>query len=79
MNYFCVDCEASGPVPPLFNLLSIGVTVVRPRDDRHVLGESFYVEPGKIHEGINKGNAPVKAIASFIVEKGKPLTSQVPK
>jgi quercetin dioxygenase-like cupin family protein len=38
-------------------------------------GESFYVEPGKIHEGINKGTMPVKAIATFIVEKGKPLTT----
>jgi len=40
-------------------------------------GETFSVEPGKIHEGINKGNAPVKALASFVVEKGKPLTTQV--
>src|SRR5262245_49002139 len=39
--------------------------------------ESFSVEPGKIHEGINKGNTPVKAFASFVVEKGKPLTTQV--
>jgi quercetin dioxygenase-like cupin family protein len=40
-------------------------------------GESFSVEPGKIHEGINKGNTPIKAIATFVVEKGKPLTTQV--
>jgi quercetin dioxygenase-like cupin family protein len=40
-------------------------------------GESFSVEPNKIHEGINRGNAPVKAIATFIVEKGKALTTQV--
>jgi quercetin dioxygenase-like cupin family protein len=40
-------------------------------------GETFSVEPGKIHEGINKGNTPVKALASFVVEKGKPLTTQV--
>jgi len=40
-------------------------------------GQSFYVEPGKIHEGINKGKTAVRAIASFIVEKGKPLTTQV--
>ena len=40
-------------------------------------GETFSVEPGKVHEGINKGSAPVKAIASFVVEKGKPLTTQV--
>ena len=41
-------------------------------------GESFYVEAGKIHEGINKETSPVKAIATFVVEKGKPLTTQVP-
>ena len=40
-------------------------------------GQTFSVEPGKIHEGINKGKVPVKAIASFVVEKGKPLTTQV--
>ena len=38
-------------------------------------GESFVVEPGKIHEGINQGNMPVKAIATFVIEKGKPLAS----
>ena len=41
-------------------------------------GESLFVEPGKVHEGINKGNTPVKAIATFVVEKGKPMTTQVP-
>ena len=40
-------------------------------------GQSFYVEPGKVHEGINKGKVAVRAIASFVVEKGKPLTTQV--
>ena len=39
-------------------------------------GETFYVDAGKVHEGINKGSAPVRAIASFVVEKGKPLTTQ---
>jgi len=39
-------------------------------------GETFFVEAGKVHEGINNGNAPAKAIASFVVEKGKPLTTQ---
>ena len=42
-------------------------------------GQSFSVEPGKIHEGINKGKTPVRALASFVVEKGKPLTTQVTK
>jgi len=40
-------------------------------------GESFFVDPGKVHEGINRGSVPVKAIASFVTEKGKPLTTQV--
>ena len=40
-------------------------------------GDSLYIEAGKIHEGINKGTSPVKAIATFVVEKGKPLTTQV--
>lgn len=40
-------------------------------------GESVYIEPGRVHEGINTGTTPVRAIASFVVEKGKPLTAQV--
>lgn len=41
-------------------------------------GESFYVEPGKIHEGINRGNVPIRAIASFVTKKGDPLTVPAP-
>ena len=41
-------------------------------------GDTFYVEPGKIHEGINNGNTAVKLLATFVVEKGKPMTTQVP-
>jgi quercetin dioxygenase-like cupin family protein len=41
-------------------------------------GESFVIEPGRVHEGINKGTMPVKVLATFIVEKGKPLTTPAP-
>ena len=41
------------------------------------VGESFAIEPGKVHEGINRGSTPIKAIATFVGEKGKPLTTQV--
>jgi quercetin dioxygenase-like cupin family protein len=41
-------------------------------------GDSFFIEAGKIHEGINKGASPVKVVATFVVEKGKPLTSPAP-
>jgi quercetin dioxygenase-like cupin family protein len=40
-------------------------------------GDSFVVEAGKIHEGINNGTVPVKLLATFVVEKGKPLTTAV--
>jgi DNA polymerase III epsilon subunit-like protein len=41
-------------VPPLYNLLSIGVTVVRPEDDRYVIGESYYSELRPIFPGFDK-------------------------
>lgn len=53
MVYFSLDCEASGPVPPLYNLLSIGVTTLRPEGDHHVLGGSFYIELQPIFPGFN--------------------------
>ena len=40
------------------------------------VGETFFVEAGKIHEGINKGTVPIKALASFVTPKGAPLTTQ---
>ncbi|MBI4887970.1 MAG: cupin domain-containing protein [Acidobacteria bacterium] len=41
-------------------------------------GETVSVDAGAVHEGINRGKTAVRAIASFVVEKGKPLTTQVP-
>jgi len=52
--YFSLDCEASGKVPPLFNLLSIGVSCVREQGDHHVIGEGFYVELKPIFPGFDK-------------------------
>jgi len=40
-------------------------------------GGSIIVEPGKVHEGINRGRTPIKALVTFIVEKGKPLSTPV--
>ena len=44
--YFCIDCEASGPVPGLFNLISLGVVEVRrnPATGKHARGASRYWE-----------------------------------
>jgi quercetin dioxygenase-like cupin family protein len=40
-------------------------------------GDSLFVKAGNIHEGSNHGTSPAKAIATFVVEKGKPLTTLV--
>jgi quercetin dioxygenase-like cupin family protein len=40
-------------------------------------GETFFVEAGKIHEGINMGTVPAVAIATFVGPKGQPITKQV--
>jgi len=40
-------------------------------------GDTLYVEPDKIHEGRNNGNRPVKVLATFLVKKGLPMTTQV--
>ena len=40
-------------------------------------GDTLYVEPDKIHEGINNGKMSVKVLASFLLKKGLPMTSQV--
>lgn len=41
-------------------------------------GDSVHIAPRQIHEGINTGSVPVKALVTFIVEKGKPLSSPAP-
>lgn len=40
-------------------------------------GETFFVEAGKVHEGINNGQSAIKAIATYVGVKGQPLTAQV--
>ena len=38
-------------------------------------GEAVLVEAGLVHEGINKGAVPIKAVVTFVIEKGKPLST----
>jgi quercetin dioxygenase-like cupin family protein len=41
-------------------------------------GDSYSVPPGTIHSAKNTGTTPVKLIATFVVEKAKPLASPAP-
>jgi len=40
-------------------------------------GDTFFLLPGQIHEGLNRGTTPARLVAVFVTEKGKPLTSPV--
>ena len=44
-TYFCVDIEANGPVPGLYDMVSLGAVQVIPGPDgRLCVGASFYME-----------------------------------
>ncbi len=38
-------------------------------------GDSFFVPAGIVHDGRNVGSGPAKVLATYIVEKGKPVAS----
>ena len=41
-------------------------------------GQAFHIPAGKVHNAMNHGTGNVTAIVTYIVEKGKPLTTPVP-
>jgi quercetin dioxygenase-like cupin family protein len=41
-------------------------------------GDSFMIETGKVHDAIIGGGKPAKIVATYVVEKGKPLTTPAP-
>jgi len=38
-------------------------------------GEAFFVPAGAVHDGRNTGSGPAKVLATYVVEKGKPVAS----
>jgi quercetin dioxygenase-like cupin family protein len=42
------------------------------------VGDAFVVPSGAVHEAHNTGSQPLKLVAVFVVEKGKPLTTPAP-
>jgi DNA polymerase III epsilon subunit-like protein len=44
-TYFCIDIEANGPVPGLYDMVSLGAVVVAPSGDGRLrTGRDFYME-----------------------------------
>jgi quercetin dioxygenase-like cupin family protein len=41
-------------------------------------GDSYMIPAGKVHDAKTVGEAPTKVLATYVVEKGKPLASPAP-
>lgn len=41
-------------------------------------GETFFVPAGLVHDGVNTGAGKAKVLATYIVEKGKPVATPAP-
>ncbi len=41
-------------------------------------GQAFHIPAGKVHNAMNHGTGAVTAVVTYVVEKGKPLTTPVP-
>ncbi|RMF76768.1 MAG: 3'-5' exonuclease [Acidobacteria bacterium] len=53
-TYFMVDVEATGPVPGLYSMVSLGATAIAPRDDGALaVGETFYAELRPVFAGVD--------------------------
>jgi methionine aminopeptidase len=61
--YFCVDLEASGPVPGLFNMVSVAGVEVRWNGERHVRGETFYFEIAPDFPGFDPGAMKIHGLS----------------
>ena len=43
-TYFCIDIECNGPVPGLYDMVSLGAVAVHVKDGRPQMGDDFYME-----------------------------------
>lgn len=41
-------------------------------------GETFFVPAGVVHDGVNTGTGKAKVLATYVVEKGKPVATPAP-
>ena len=61
LRYFCVDVESSGPVPGLFNLLSIGIVAVKHGPPLEP-GDELYLEIKPSFPGFDPGAMAVNGL-----------------
>ncbi len=61
-TWFCIDIECSGPVPGLYDMLSLGAVPVHERDGDYVIGETFYVEIAPTAPRVDPGAMAVNGL-----------------
>ncbi len=54
-TYYSIDVEATGPVPGLYSMVSLGATVVTAGADGFAVGPSFYAELRPVFGGHDPG------------------------
>lgn len=78
--YFCVDLEASGPVPGIFNMVSVGAVEVRWNGVRHVQGESLYMEIKPEFDGFNPDAMAIHGLTEgYLRDHGLPAKEAMQK
>lgn len=45
---------------------------------RYQAGDSMFIEPGRVHEVINDGGVPARALAVFVTDRDRPLSTPAP-
>ena len=72
-TYVCVDLEASGRVPGLFNMVSIAGVSVSFDGERHVRGDEFYFELQPICDGFDAHAMSIHGLSeAYLRENGQP-------
>ena len=73
-TWFCVDIECSGPVPALYDMISIGVVVVGPHGEIAPLEEAFYAEIRPTAPRVDPGAMAVNGLDIEALRRdGRPL------
>jgi DNA polymerase III alpha subunit (gram-positive type) len=74
-TYFCVDIECSGPVPALYDMISLGAVPVRCENDGYVVGdERFYSEIRPTAPRVDAGAMAVNGLdLERLKQEGVPL------
>ena len=71
-----IDVECGGFNPNTDALLEIAAVLLEIQEDGSLkTGEGFIIPPGVVHNARNTGSANAKVLATYVVEKGKPMAT----